>query len=313
MEIVHTSVMAAEALRFLAPQHPGQLLIDCTLGEGGHTAAFLQAYPDLQVCGIDADAEIQAKARQRLAAYGGRVEYFLGWYNDFFANYPLIQRPDRILFDFGISIFHYVESGRGFSFSKDEALDMRLNPDAGPSVAQVLATIAESELADLIFRYGEERYSRRIARLICQERQLSPITQAKQLAELIWRAVPADYRHGRLHPATRTFQALRIYVNRELERIEAALSGAFKNILPGGIMGVITFHSLEDRVVKHYFKSLTAVCHCPPEQLRCNCGREPFAQLVERKAIVPSAEECRMNPPSRSAKFRFIKKLRELE
>lgn len=312
MEIVHKSVMAQEALQYLRPDADGQLMIDATLGEGGHSECFLASFPALQICGLDADVRIQAKARERLAPFGERMAFWNGWYDDFFGAYPLARRPARILFDFGISIFHYVESGRGFSFSRDEALDMRLNPDGGVSVADYLATVSEVNLADVIWRYGEERLSRRIARAICQARSLAPITGSKQLADIIWGAVPADYRHGRLHPATRTFQALRIQANRELERIERALQGAFAVLEPGGVLGVITFHSLEDRLVKQYFRAMSVTCHCPPQQARCTCDRVPFGELVLKKALLPTAQECAENPPSRSAKFRFIRKVKEL-
>jgi 16S rRNA (cytosine1402-N4)-methyltransferase len=312
MEIVHTSVMAKEAVEYLRPNAPGQLLIDATLGEGGHSESFLQTYPDLLVCGIDADPVIQAKARQRLAPFGERMRFWSGWYNDFFESYPLDSKPDRILFDFGISIFHYVESGRGFSFSRDESLDMRLNPNAGQSVAEYLARVSVEDLANVIFQFGEERLSRRIARGIIAYRAQAAITGSKQLADIIWHSVPADYRHGRIHPATRTFQALRIHVNRELERIDAAIRGAFQVLKPGGLMGVITFHSLEDRGVKQFFRHLAQACHCPAEQPRCTCDRQPYAELLFKKALVPSAVECENNPPSRSAKFRFVRKLKEL-
>lgn len=311
MEIVHRSVMADEAIKFLEPDADGQLLIDATLGEGGHSERFLTTFPALRVCGIDADQDIQSKARVRLAPFGERMSFYLGWYNDFFASYPLAERPDRILFDFGISIFHYVESGRGFSFSRDEALDMRLNKASGPSVAEVLAGINEEDLANIIFEFGEERYSRRIARGIVAERSISRIETSSQLAEIIWKSVPPDYRHGRIHPATRTFQALRIHVNHELERIETAQRDAFSALKVGGILGIITFHSLEDRLTKQFFKEVSKDCICPQEQARCTCDRKPLGELLVRKPVLPSAEECAVNPPSRSAKFRFVRKLRE--
>ena len=315
MEIVHLPVMVEEVLRDLAPLS-GQpaLLVDCTLGEGGHSARFLHEYPELVVCGVDADKLIQAKARERLAAFGDRMHFFNTWYDHFFADYPLERPADRILFDLGISVFHYVESGRGFSFSRDEPLDMRLADDAGPGVVEWLLRCTEQELATVLFGFGEERYSRRIAKAILAERERSgpAVFQALSssgLARLIWDAVPADYRHGRLHPATRSFQALRIQVNGELGRIERALKGAFAHLAPGGRLGVISFHSLEDRIVKSYFRDLAKDCVCPPEQPRCSCGGIPRGRLLQRKAMLPTEEEASANPPSRSAKWRVIEKV----
>ena len=315
MDIVHLPVMATEVLEYLAPaSDQATLLVDCTLGEGGHSERFLKSFPGISVCGIDADAGIQAKARERLQAFAPRVRFFNMWYDDFFAAYPLEQAADRILFDLGISIYHYVESGRGFSFSKDEPLDMRLSETAGPSVAGFLEDCTEKELADVIYQYGEERYSYRIAKAMLALRQergarVFRTMHAAELAQLIWDAVPADYRHGRIHPATRTFQALRIKVNRELERIEAALRGAFDHLRPGGRLGVISFHSLEDRLVKNFFRDLSKDCVCGPEQPRCVCGGVARARLLTRKAVQASEAEISLNPPSRSAKWRVVEKV----
>jgi len=308
MDIVHRSVMAEETVEFLKPEKPGSLFVDCTLGEGGHSERFLASFPDLQVWGVDADATIMAKARERLAPFGNRMAFANTWYDQFWLDYSLEQAPDRILFDLGISIFHYVESGRGFSFQGDEQLDMRLDASAGASVAQLLASGKEEQLADIIYQFGEERYARRIARAIVRDRALMPVQTTKQLADLVWRAVPADYRHGRIHPATRTFQALRIAVNDELGRIERALAFSFLRLSPGGKLGVITFHSLEDRIVKNFFKAKARECTCPPEQFRCTCDRVAEAVVLTKKPVVAGEQEVRENPPSRSAKFRVLQK-----
>jgi len=310
MEIVHRPVMVEEVLQMLKPEGPGALVVDGTLGEGGHSERFLKDWPEAQVVGIDADANIQAKAIERLAAFGGRFQAYNDWYDHFFSSWPLERRADRILLDLGISVYHYQESGRGFSFQRDEPLDMRLREDAGPSVAELVATLSEDELADIIFRFGEERYGRKIARAICRGREMAPITGSKQLAELIRAVVPADYRYGRLHPATRTFQALRIAANGELERIGRALASAFSRLEVGGRFGVITFHSLEDRLVKQYFREKAKECSCPPEQPRCTCDRVPEAEVLTRKAMLPGETEIRENPPSRSAKFRVLRKVK---
>ena len=286
------------------------LMVDGTLGEGGHTEAFLTAFPNLRVIGIDADVRIQARARERLAPFGDRVIFYPGWSDVFFSEYPKDQkRPDRILIDLGISLFHYEKSGRGFSFRSDEPLDMRLDPSTGESAADIVNRMRESELADLIYQYGEEQYSRRIARAICAARQIAPFTTAKALAECVFTSVPVAYRHGRIHPATKTFQALRIAVNEELDRLPRLLGLALDTLAPGGRLGVITFHSLEDRIVKNYFRDRSKACTCPPEVPICKCGGKPFLELLTRKALAPSDAEIARNSPSRSAKLRVVRKI----
>ena len=318
MEIIHTPVLLQETLDFLSPVgepfENSAVMIDSTLGEGGHSEAFLTKYKGLRIIGLDADSKIQARAKERLACFGDRMNFRNVWFNDFYADYPEdLPHPDVILFDLGISVFHYERSGRGFSFRYDEPLDMRLDPSAGDSVEVLVNTMREGELADVIFQYGEERYSRRIAKAIVQARQLSRITSSKVLADIIYSAVPAQYRHGNIHPATKTFQALRIAVNGELDRLPRALNSAFDCLNIGGKMGVITFHSLEDRIVKNIFRDWGKQCICPPEQPICTCGGKPRAELLTHKPVAPTDEEVSENSPSRSAKLRVIRKLRERE
>lgn len=310
MEIVHTSVLLQECLMYLAPEKPSSLFIDGTLGEGGHTHAFLSRFPDLTAIGIDADKVIQLRARERLQEFGNRIEFFHGWSDEFFASYAAEkQKPDRILIDLGISLFHYEKSGRGFSFRSDEPLDMRLESDSGESAADIVNSYKEDELANLIYLFGEERYSRRIARSICQMRNSAPFSTARALADCIYSSVPSDYRHGRIHPATRTFQALRIAVNSELSRLPRLLALAMNVLALDGRLGVITFHSLEDRIVKNYFRDLSKSCICPPEMPICKCGGKPRAELLTKKAVSPTEEEVRDNSPSRSARLRVVKKI----
>lgn len=312
MDIVHKPVMVEEVVDYLKPEpNADSLLVDCTLGEGGHSERFLSDFPQLRVIGIDRDPEIQQKARIRLASFEDRMQYFLGWYDEYFNQNPMGERPDRILFDLGISVFHYAQSGRGFSFSSDEPLDMRLDNTEGESAGDVVNRRSEGEIADIFFRYGEERYSRRIAARIVAERKNSPFLTAKQLADAIWHAVPNQYRHGRIHPATRCFQALRIMVNHELDRVERAVQASFRVLKPGGRLGVISFHSLEDRIVKKAFREYSRNCSCPPEQPICNCGGRALGSILTKKPLVATELECRNNPPSRSAKFRVIQKLRD--
>ena len=316
MEIVHTPVLLNECLELLSPVgepfEKNALMIDSTLGEGGHTYNFLKNYPTLNIIGLDADSVIQARAKERLAEFGDRVHFYNGWFNDFYHNYPEeYERPDIILFDLGISVFHYEKSHRGFSFRYDEKLDMRLNSNSEQSAADLVNDLPEENLANLIYLYGEEKLSRRIAKAIVEARSGGRIESSKALAEIIWNAVPANYRYGNIHPATRTFQALRIAVNSELKRLPHALQDAFRDLKVGGKMGVITFHSLEDRIVKNYFRNLGKKCVCPPEVAICRCGGEQCAELITRKPVAPTAEEVKTNSPSRSAKLRVIRKLRD--
>ena len=291
MQYVHYSVMQGEVLSFLNPGEKEALLVDCTLGEGGHSNLLLKQYPNLRVIGLDRDCRIMEKAKNRLAPYGERFQARNIWFDEFWKNYdgPAV---DYVLFDLGISVFHYEESGRGFSFKRQEKLDMRLDVNGNLDAAQVVNTYDEKSLADLIYNYGEERYSRRIAAAICSYRQNKQIEYTNELADIIWNAVPNEYRHRRIHPATKTFQALRIEINGELDRIEPALEGAVKALKPGGRIAVITFHSLEDRPVKWFFKN-----------------HENILEILTKKPLEPTQEECDANPPSRSAKLRVVEKL----
>ena len=316
MEIVHTPVLLNECLEYLSPVgesfEKNALMIDSTLGEGGHSFNFLSKYENLKIIGLDADKVIQAKARERLACFGERMNFFNGWFNDFYANYPSeYEKPDLILFDLGISVFHYEKSDRGFSFRYDEKLDMRLNAESEKSAGDLVNELSETELADMIYLYGEEKLSRRIAKAIVDARSGGKIESSKALAEIIWNCVPANYRYGQIHPATRTFQALRIAVNGELKRLPKALSDAFACLKPGGKMGVITFHSLEDRIVKNYFRNLGKQCVCPPEVAVCRCGGSECAEILTRKPVCPTEEEIKANSPSRSAKLRVIRKIKD--
>ena len=313
MEIVHYSVMKNEVVSFLKPDKPGQLLIDATTGEGGHSECFLKRYPDLNIVCLDADADIMNVAKKRLECFGDQVRFYNKWFNAFFREYPgNLERPDRILFDLGISTFHYEKAERGFSFRKDEKLDMRLEKGLELSAGDIVNSYPQKELADIIYEYGEERYSRRIAEAIAAERKINKIETTGELAEVIWNSVPVSYRHGRIHPATRTFQALRIAVNGELARLKEALEGALTILKPGGRMGVITFHSLEDRIVKHYFREMAKECVCPPEVPVCNCRGVRIVELLTKKPVVPADEEIMDNMPSRSSKLRVIEKVNEL-
>ena len=318
--ITHSPVLLEEVRAALAPARPDSLMVDCTLGEGGHAASFLESWPSLRYIGIDADPRIQAKARERLAGFGDRITYRLGWFDEVLASmYGEIasggmSHPDLVLFDLGISMHHYLEAGRGFGFAKDEPLDMRLSPEAPRSAADIVNGEREDELARIIYEYGEERYSRRIAKAIVDARRVAPIATSGRLEGIVFGSVPLAYRHGRIHPATRTFQALRIEANDELGRAWRGLSRAASILAPGGRLAVITFHSLEDRIAKTLFRavvgkgdssSLPAEVRPIIEGMRSSSSYElPF-----RKPIEPGEAEIARNPASRSAKLRVLTRL----
>jgi len=310
MDYIHSSVMPQEVLQYLGLAERGGIVVDATLGEGGHSELFLQSNPHIRIIGLDADPVILERARTRLAPFDSRVTLHHVWFDEFFARYEQAERPDRILFDLGISMFHYRLSGRGFTFQGEEPLDMRLGGGADVTARDILASYSETELADLIYQFGEERYSRRIARRIVEMRKERPLTTVGELAEVVSRAVPPAYRHGRIHPATRTFQALRIAVNDELGRLRRALAGAYRVLAPGGRMGVISFHSLEDRIVKYFFREKKNLSISQAEAPITRVGEESAgARILTKKPLVPTEEEARANPASRSAKFRVCEKI----
>jgi 16S rRNA (cytosine1402-N4)-methyltransferase len=310
MEAIHTPVLLEETLKYLAPRKDGELMVDATVGEGGHSQAFLNNFPKLRIIGVDADSEILKTARERLGPFGERVRLYEGWSHDFFAEYPgEYKRPDTILMDLGVSLFHDEKSGRGLSFRYDEKLDMRIDPSAGLSAAELIARVSEKDLADIIYGNSGERYSRRIARAISEAKKSAALVSSIALAEIVERAVPAAYLHGPIHPATRTFQALRIAVNGELSRLADLLEAAFRVLEPGGRLGVISFHSLEDRIVKNFLREKNRDCICPPDAPICKCGGQRTLTVLTRKGIIPGEEEIRKNPPSRSARFRAAEKI----
>lgn len=313
MEIVHYSVLMEEVCEFLQPDKPNQILVDGTMGEGGHSNMFLSRFPDINIIGIDADSIIQNVAKERLSIYGDRVNFENTWFNDFFANFENYnyERPDRILLDLGISVFHYEKSGRGFTFQKNEPLDMRLNPSSLLSAKDIVNTFSESDLANLIYEYSDEKLSRKIARTICKEREKELIETTDRLAYIVKGCFPPDKRNGKTHPATRTFQALRIAVNSELDRLDQVMEDALRILKIGGKFGIITFHSLEDRAVKRFFQSKSLQCICPDNFPTCKCGGKPEVKRITKKPIGPTDEEIKINPPSRSAKLRVIQKLTE--
>lgn len=301
----HIPVLYQEVLELLRPPRNGRF-IDGTVGAGGHTAGILEASaPAGRVLALDKDPSALAFAQQRLAAYGDRVIFVHASYAHMGSVGPAygFEQVDGILLDLGLSSRQLEDPGRGFSFMKEGPLDMRFDTTQGPTAADLINNSSESELANVFWRYGEVRNSRQIARLIVANR---PLTTTSELADLIAARAP---RRRRIHPATQVFQALRIAVNQELDEMEQGVATAVALLRPGGRLAVISFHSLEDRYVKHSFRELSRDCVCPPEQPVCTCDARAVIRLITRKAVKPSDQEVATNPRSRSARLRVIEKL----
>jgi 16S rRNA (cytosine1402-N4)-methyltransferase len=289
----HEPVMVPEIIEMLEPARGG-VFVDCTLGLGGHSRALLEAGAS-RVVGLDRDTAALQIARETLASFGDRVDFVHADYREL--GRVLDERGmagiSGALADLGVSSMQLDAEGRGFSFRRDEALDMRMDQSRGPSAADLLLEVEEGSLADVIFQFGEERHSRRVARAIVNARRESPIDSTGRLAAIVRRAVPHKG-HQRIDPATRTFQALRIWVNRELEGLDVFLGDAARRLLAGARFAVITFHSLEDRIVKHTFRALEKA----GEGLR----------ILTKRPAVPGEAETARNPRARSAKLRVIER-----
>jgi len=322
--VLHRSVMVEEAIAILAPERGG-VLIDGTLGMGGHTERWLEAVDAAgatgRVIGLDRDAESIPLAKQRLARFGDRVEYFHTDYRDVatICRERGIESVSGILVDLGISSYQLETLERGFSFRQGQGrgetadaseilLDMRMDRSQGETAAELIARLSEPQLAELLWSYGEEPASRRIARRIVEQRSRSPIRTTAQLADLVIRAVHQKG-HWRIHPATRTFQALRIAVNRELEGLSTFVREAVDLLAPEGRLVVITFHSLEDRLIKQALRFQAGQCQCPPHPPTCQCGAIRRVERLTRKALSPGPEEIALNPRARSARLRACRKL----
>lgn len=315
-EFVHVPVMLQEVLRFAQPA-PGQILVDATLGGGGHAAAVLPRLgPDGRLIGIDQDPAASAAASEHLrplAAHAGvRLDVVR-------ANFAALEdvlddlgipAVDGVYFDLGVSS-HQLDAGeRGFSYREDAALDMRMDPEQQTTAYHLVNGLSEQELADLILQFGEERWARRIAHFIVRRRQdRGLISTTGELVEVIKEAVPVAVRRDGPHPARRTFLALRIAVNNELGALEAALRAAAHRLRPGGRLVAISFHSLEDRIVKHVIRELAADCTCPPEWPVCRCGARPMLRPLLPRPLTPTPEEAAGNPRARSAKLRAALRL----
>ena len=302
----HDPVLYKEILQALKPRNHG-LYVDGTLGAGGHALGILEACAtEGQLLGLDVDPQALALARETLAPHERRSTLLQRSYTTLERTLEEIDWSlvDGIVLDLGASSMQFDTPERGFSFREDAPLDMRFDPTRGQNAADIVNTYSEAELAEIIFRYGEERASRQIAKAIVRMR---PIRSTGQLASVIESVIP---RKGmRVHPATRTFQALRIAVNDEMGAIESVLPQAIRVLAPGGRLAIISFHSLEDRLVKQYFRQESRDCLCPPKQPVCTCGHKAILKEINRKPIFPDDEEITRNPRARSARLRVAEKL----
>src|SRR6266550_2541878 len=309
----HRPVLLRETMQFLAPERGG-LFVDCTVGLGGHSEAILELSTATRVIGIDRDSAALSSAKQRLAHFGDRFRTVHADFREIDRVLSELEErePAGILADLGVSSLQFDSPTRGFSFRFDAPLDMRMNPAPGEeSAADLLLRLSEEEIAAIIFNYGEERNSRRIAKWIVESReQGKPITTTKELADLVARAA-GKRKNWRIHPATQTFQALRIAVNRELEDLGGFVVNAVDLLQPDGRFVVISFHSLEDRIMKQELRRLSGYCQCESRGWSdvCTCGTRRAVEILTKRPVVPDDVEIEANPRSRSAKLRACRKL----
>ena len=313
MEAGHTPVLAEEIMSMLAPAR-GSLQIDATLGGGGHTERILEATdPDGRLLGLDADGAAIARVDGRLRPrFGDRLVLRQGNFRDLavIARDAGFEQVDGALFDLGLSSYQLADTDRGFGFRAGGPLDMRFDTGRGVPASELLASLDANELTALFRRYGEEPKAGRIARAIVDARRTAPIATAEELAALVERVLPPNPRQPRrTHPATRVFQALRIAVNEELDALQEGLAAALDLLRPGGRLVVLSYHSLEDRIVKRFLAAERRGCVCPPEIPVCVCGRNPRLRLLTRPSLTPTAEEIAANPRARSARMRAAERL----
>ena len=304
--VLHRPVLLREAVRYLAVR-PGGVYVDCTAGEGGHASAILQSsFPGGQLLGIDLDPDALERAQRRLQSYAGSFTLSNANYSRVkeLANALGLPRPDGILLDLGMSSFQLESIGRGFSLQRDEPLDMRYDTEAPLTAADIVNGYRFEDLVSVLSGYGEEPRSRSVARAIIERR---PLRTTVELADLVTRV--RGGRRGRIHPATRVFQALRIAVNSELGNLRGGLQQAIELLKTGGMLVVISYHSLEDRIVKQTMAREARACICPPRIPICSCGHSPSLRVISKKVVTPSPEEIVENPRSRSARLRAAERL----
>jgi len=311
MNQYHTPVLLQQVYNFLQVR-PGGIYVDCTVGMGGHTEKIAEgALPDGKVVAIDIDGESIARARQRLARFGSGIEFAVGNFAglDTILSERGIESVDGIVIDLGMSSYQLSRPERGFAFSEEGPLDMRMNQSGRLTAAEVVNRYPEKEIARILWEFGEERFSKKIAVAIVRFRNEKKIESTTQLAEIVAGSIPRRYQSRKIQPATRTFQALRVFVNSELENLVKVLPDAVGCLKTGARLAVISFHSLEDRIVKTRFRNFAAGCICPPSFPVCRCDHIPLVRILTRKPIVCTDDEMRLNPRSRSAKLRVCEKI----
>ncbi|MBP1763090.1 MAG: Ribosomal small subunit methyltransferase [Firmicutes bacterium] len=309
-EFSHVSVLFEESLAALVTDRSG-VYVDCTLGGAGHSSGIAaQLEPQGRLIGIDQDPDAIQAARERLSGFPCQIDIVRSnfQYLPDVLDRLGIEAVDGILFDLGVSSYQLDRPERGFSYMQDAPLDMRMDPNAALSAYQVVNQYTEEQLATVIFRYGEERWAKRIAQFIVAKRKEKPVETTGELVDIIKAAIPAKARREGPHPAKRTFQAIRIEVNHELEILEKTFLAAVNRLKPGGRICIITFHSLEDRIAKQTLRALAQGCICPPHLPVCQCQHRPEVRIVG-KAVAPTTEEIETNPRSRSARLRVAEKL----
>jgi len=308
----HIPVLVDKVIKYLEPEENG-VYLDCTVGMGGHAQMILdKSAPSGRLFGLDVDPEAIEIAKNNLAKYSPRFELFHASYTelDKILDNLHIDFVDGVLFDLGVSSLQLDKSSRGFSFQSEAPLDMRMDISKSPDAKDVVNTLSRDELVKIFKEFGEERWSKRIANQIIKERKNEPIKTTTQLADIVIDAVPnwSIYKQ-KIHPATRIFQALRIYINNELDNLKLGLKKAVERLKPAAVICVISFHSLEDRIVKNSFRDFASKCICPPGLPVCVCNHKPSLKLLTRSPVVPEKSEIEMNPRSRSAKLRAAEKL----
>lgn len=312
MEFSHVSILAPECMEILQPERGG-VYVDCTAGGGGHSFEIARRLPEggRLIC-LDRDDAALAACEKRLAPFSDRVTLVKTNFSGIGAALDMlgIEQIHGVMWDLGVSSYQLDEKGRGFSYTAEAPLDMRMDQTAAFCARDVVNGYSEAELTRVIRDYGEEKFAARVARAICEKRAEKEIETTSELAQIVHQAIPAAARFKEnQHPARRTFQAIRIEVNGELDSIPPSLEEAIRRLAPGGRAAVITFHSLEDRIAKQTFANLASGCTCPPNFPVCVCGKKPTVKILNKKPILPSEAEMNDNPRSRSAKLRGVEKL----